>query len=242
MSTNRHLFLLTVLVGINLVVQSLTLYTEHARRGNAQPGNETTGRALQPPKAKAIGAVVELRRLPTQGSSAAHVGVIEFSDYQCPFCNRYAKTILPPLRKAFVETGKIRYAFSNLPLPIHSNAKLLASAAICAGQQDQYWSMHDQLFANAPSARKGLSAIAQSLGLNLGTFDNCLESPVVEKQLADDLAQAQTIGLNGTPTFIIGPIDATDRLTVQKVILGVQPFEDFARAITEEIGKANPIG
>jgi protein-disulfide isomerase len=163
--------------------------------------------------------------------------MIEFTDYECPFCAQHARTVLLTLREEFVKQGKVRYAISNFPLSNHSNAKQLAISAICAGQQNQYWAMHDELFRALPKTTDSVLALAQGLNLKTDSFLSCLSDRRVSEELDGTLQHAQGIGVEGTPTFVIGPVIEKERIRVNSVIVGAQPIAVFEAAINEEISK-----
>src|SRR5262245_29447014 len=121
------------------------------------------------------GTSLELAGLPVKGPDNARVVLVEFSDYECPYCAQHATGVSHQLDKEFVKTGQIRYAFANNPIPSHPNAVPLAQAAICAGQQDRYWPMHDRLFEVKPKTREELVSVADGLGLDRPAFEQCFD-------------------------------------------------------------------
>ena len=236
MWTNRLLVLLIVLVGSNTAFQITSL-----RHQSLLPRMPLTRENASPPRSGVqdvtTGTLVDTSSLPSVGNSTARVAVVEFADYECPFCSRHASEVLQPLQDEFVRNGKIRYAFANFPLPNHTNARFLASAAICAGDQGQYWRMHDELFKASPKTREAVVATASRLHLNTDTFQTCLNSPEVVQRLDRDLKQAEIVGVRGTPTFAIGLIDANGRVRVQKLIVGAEPLETFSAAVNDVLAK-----
>lgn len=133
---------------------------------------------LPPPPVRAIDAVLEVGDAPVKGSKDATLTLIEFSDYQCPFCRRHLETTLPQLDKDYIATGKLRYVFRDFPLEsIHAHASKTAEAPHCAGEQGKYWEMHDRLFANQKAlAPEKLPEHAQAIGLKAEAFKTCLDS------------------------------------------------------------------
>jgi protein-disulfide isomerase len=140
--------------------------------------------------------------MPAQGDATALVAVVEFSDYECPFCAQHATTVLELLRQQFVKTGKIRYLLANLPLPGHSSARLLATAALCAGEQSEYWAMPDLLFRQQPKSEDAIGRLADDLGLEKEEFSNCISDSASSAQIERDLRQAKHLGVDATPTFL----------------------------------------
>jgi protein-disulfide isomerase len=109
------------------------------------------------------GLVLDISALPAKGSTSAKIVMIEFSDYECPFCARFSNGVARELHEKFIANGKIRYSFANHPLPIHPNALKLAKLAICAGEQNRYWEMHDALFSNLPKSKEAALMLAVAL-------------------------------------------------------------------------------
>ena len=180
---------------------------------------------------------------PTLGRADAPVTIVEFSDYQCPFCQRFFATTLPTLKKEYIETGKVRYVFRDYPIDqLHPLARKAAEAAHCAGDQGKYWEMHDVLFRNATAlALPQLAEHARSLGLDGSAFDACLSSgrhaPKVERGITD----AAAAGVQGTPGFVIGRTTEGDVIEGTPV-RGAQPLDTFRqlidRALTPPSGGA----
>lgn len=171
---------------------------------------------------------------PAQGDKDAKVTLIEFSDYQCPFCGRYFRETLPKLQKEYVETGKVWYVFRNFPIEsIHPQAFKAAEAAECAGEQGMYWEMHDRLFGNQSAlAPADLPGHARALGLDGDKFAKCLEGSQTAESIRQDLADAQKAGVRGTPSFFLG-LTAPNGEAVKaiRMIQGAQPYAAFKEAI-----------
>jgi protein-disulfide isomerase len=162
------------------------------------------------------------------GQPDAPVTIVEFSDYQCPFCERHFLETWPQLRAEFIETGRVRYVFKDLPLTnIHPQAPKAAEAARCAGEQGAYWDMHDQIFrgqsewAGKDNHVEVLKSYAAELGLDTTAFNACLDSGRWASAVDADLQEGMGLGVRGTPTFFIDGYP----------LVGAQPFDIFARAI-----------
>ncbi len=156
---------------------------------------------------------------PSIGPANAKVTIVEFSDFECPFCSR-GKQTMDEVRKAFPNDVKI--VFKNLPLPFHQNALPAAKAALAAAKQGKFWEMHDALFAN----QRNLSAeffneTATKLGLNMEKFKADMESPEITKQIEEDQALAKTHGISGTPGFFVNGV----------AVKGAYPFDHFKQII-----------
>jgi protein-disulfide isomerase len=182
--------------------------------------------ALPPPP-----AAVDLGTEPPLGSAEAPVAVVEFSEFQCPFCRRFYEGTFAQVKEAYVASGKVRYVFRDFPLPIHGEAKRAAVAAHCAGEQGAFWPMHDALFANQERLGQATyDELAASLRLDLAAFRSCLEQPDARKAVDGDLAYGAGIGVQGTPTFFIGRVK-DGRLVNPQRIVGAQPLAAFSEAI-----------
>jgi len=171
---------------------------------------------------------------PSQGSDTAVLTLVEFSDYQCPFCGQHARAISPQIRRDYIDTGKLKHVFRNFPLEaIHPNAFKAAEAAHCAGAQGKYWEMHDRLFANQGAlAPAQLLVHGQELGLDPRAFRQCLDGEQYAAEIRKDLEDGQKAGIRGTPTFFLGLTDAkTSQLRPAKMIVGAQPYTSFKEAI-----------
>jgi len=139
---------------------------------------------------------------PAAGPADAPITVIEFADYQCPYC-RQEEPVLKRLREQFKD--KIKYAYRDFPLPMHPYAHKSAEASRCAGEQGQYWPYHDRLFSGAPEdlAETGLKSIARQLKLDGDKFDKCLDSSAQAAAVDKDLNAGKNLGISGTPTMYI---------------------------------------
>jgi len=169
----------------------------------------------------------------TMGEQEATLALIEFADFQCPYCERYARETLTHIQDVFIKTGKVIYAFRHAPLPIHEFAKDAGKAAECAAQQGHFWEMHNRLFSGADGlTHNGLISSAQYLQLDVVPFTICLNGASIESRLMTDLAAARRLSITATPTFFIGRINS-DKQTVELVkrINGAQPYQTFERVL-----------
>lgn len=162
---------------------------------------------------------------PSKGPADAPVTIVEFSEFECPFCARVNPT-LDQVRATYGD--KVRIVFRHLPLPMHANAAKAAEAAICAGDQGKFWEMHDAMFADQRNL--GVDALktkAASIGLDSALFDECLDSGRHAAKVQADLAEGQKVGANGTPAFFING----------RLLSGAQPFEAFKELIDDELSR-----
>ncbi|MFH1134169.1 MAG: thioredoxin domain-containing protein [Nanoarchaeota archaeon] len=160
------------------------------------------------------------------GSADAPVTMIEFSEYQCPYCARFVQQTLPQIEEKYIKTGKVKHIFRDFPLGFHQNAQKAAEAAECAGEQGKYYEMHDKLFANqADLGVDNYKKWAQELGLNTGDFNTCLDSGRMAAEIQKDMADGQAAGVRGTPAFLING----------QLVSGAQPFASFETVIEAKL-------
>jgi len=166
---------------------------------------------------------------PVKGPKNAKVTIVEFSDFQCPFCGRVEPTITKILEEY---KNDVRVAFKQLPLPFHNNAHTAAEAALAAKAQGKFWQMHEKLFANQQALdRPNLEKFAEEIGLNMNQFKGDLDSGKWKKKVDDEMAEGNKIGARGTPSFFVNG----------KPFVGAQPFEAFKAKIDDEIKNADAI-
>ncbi|HEV2492057.1 MAG TPA: DsbA family protein [Terriglobia bacterium] len=192
---------------------------------------------ITPKKPKPFeGADLSIQGEPFMGEKDAKVTMVEFSDYQCPFCGRNFQQTFPQIVTDYVKTGKVKYVFHDFPLEqLHPNAFKAAEAARCAGEQGKYWDMHDKLFQNqrALDAAK-LPDYAKAAGLDVDKFQACLTSDKDSAQIRAELAAGAKVGVTGTPAFFLGVTEPNqDKIHATKFISGAQPYTNFKAAIDE---------
>jgi protein-disulfide isomerase len=168
---------------------------------------------------------VSLDGAPVRGPEDAKVTIVEFGDFQCPFCTRVTST-LQQIQKQY--PNDVKLVFKHLPLRIHPQAPGAHAAAEAAHRQGRFWEMHDKIFANqADLAPETFVAYAQQIGLDVEKFEKDVASEDVKKRLDADTQEAQKLGVSGTPAFFING----------KYMAGAQPFEAFKQRIDEELGQ-----
>jgi protein-disulfide isomerase len=162
---------------------------------------------------------------PVRGNAGAPITIVEFSDYQCPFCARVNPT-LAKIRETYGD--KVKIVFKDYPLPNHAEAPKAAEAARCAGEQNKYWEMHDAMFANQRALHvPTLKQHARALGLDAGAFDQCLDSGKHGPAVQAGLALGNQLGVNSTPSLYING----------RAVIGAMPFDVFKQVIDEELAK-----
>lgn len=160
---------------------------------------------------------------PSLGPTDAKVTIVEFSDFQCPFCSR-AEEAMEQVKTAYA--GKVRVVFRHFPLSFHDKAAKAAEAGACAQEQGKFWEMHKQLFANQSALDvQQLKDHAKAIGLDTAKFNDCLDSGRTKGQVDADMAAGQKAGVNGTPAFFINGVN----------ISGAQPFAEFDKIIKAEL-------
>lgn len=203
-----------------------------------------TGTAVVQASSGASGTVVEapatqqpeFKRydIPTENAYAigpvdAPITIVEFSDYQCPFCRRWHAEVYKPLFAAY--PGQIRLVYRNLPLTsIHPDAMSAAEAAMCAGEQDAYWPYHEKLFSSETLGNDTYIQYARDLGLNMPTFESCLSDHKYQQAVQADSDFAINLGIRSTPTFFVNGL----------AIVGAQPLEVFKQVIDKELAGEIP--
>jgi protein-disulfide isomerase len=162
------------------------------------------------------------------GSTSAPLAMVIYSDFQCPYCAKFARETWPSIKKDFIDTGRLLVIFRHLPLPMHNEAKGAALAANCAGRQGKFWQFHDLLFKNQQQlSLQAEHELASDAGMNLRRFDECIQQQPGSADIARDMESARSLGLNTTPTFLIGRIQPDRKVKVLEVVVGAQPENRF---------------
>lgn len=190
--------------------------------------------ARAPSPRAAENVVLNIEDAPYKGLDNAPLTLIEFSDYECPFCSRHFRQTLPRIEKDYIDTGKVKYVFLNFPIEaIHPKALKAAEAANCSGKQGKYWEMHDLLFTNQKALTpKDLLQYAQRLDLDIENFQQCLGSGKQAERIRAEISAGRKAGISGTPTFFLGLTEPdSSKVKVLKVIKGAHPYTTFKSAI-----------
>lgn len=197
-------------------------------------GSQATGEAVAVPEepAPAPEPTVDMVALAdddaVKGEFDAPVTIIEFSDYECPFCARFYSETLGQIDQAYIQTGQAKLIFRDFPLSFHANAQKAAEAAECAGEQGSYYEMHDKLFGDGVAGGvETFKQYAADLGLDTAAFDECLDTGAMAAETAKDMQDGANAGVRGTPAFLING----------QLISGAQPFEAFKQIIDAELAK-----
>ena len=170
--------------------------------------------------------------LPALGRSDAPLTVVEFTDYQCAFCQKLHLAAFEDMKKNYVDTGKVRFVSRDLPLPMHPAAMGAAHAARCASEQGKFWEMRDRLIVNASTlGPEKFGALADELKLDRPRFQKCLVDEKYKVQIEKDMSDAETAGVNGTPTFVIGRAKGDEVDGVR--VVGALPYAMFDSRLKE---------
>jgi protein-disulfide isomerase len=170
------------------------------------------------------------------GKPDAKVTIVEFSDYQCPFCARYANDTFPQLEREYIETGRVRYVFRDYPIEAaHPQAFKAHEAVHCAAEQGKRREMHKKVFANQRAMSvNDLAAHATALGLDKVRFDRCLAQGTQSAKIRSAMSAGEQVGVRGTPTFFVGLTEPNSpNLKAVRRIIGAQPYGAFKTAIDE---------
>lgn len=222
----------SVMVVFAFAVGVLVGYLAWGRGAGASPATARTNQA-----AAAAPTQPSFRRydIPTEGFYSigpkdAPITIVEFSDYQCPFCQRWHDQVYGPLMAAY--PGQIRLVYRNLPLTqIHPQAMNAAEAAMCAGEQDAYWPYHGKLFENSAALSDDLyTSLASELGLDMTAFESCMSSDKYLDEIKADMQFALNLGVQSTPTFFINGL----------AVVGAQPLSVFQQVIDDELAGKIP--
>jgi len=169
---------------------------------------------------------VKYDNAPVKGDKNAKVTIVEFSDFQCPYCGKFYQETWSQIKKDYIDTGKVKVAFKHLPLGFHEYAMPAAEASECANEQGKFWEYHDKIFVNQASLNNEILSIwAKDIGLNMDKFNQCVKEGKYKNKIQKDLSDADVYGASGTPTFFING----------KILVGAQPFSAFKQVIDAEL-------
>lgn len=216
----------TLLIVVALGVGGLTVWD---RVYPPTPQSQPEGR----PQPSLPSEPVSIEGAVLRGNRSAKVALIEFSEFQCPFCARSARDLLPELERRYLRSGKVVLAWRHYPLAIHQHAQKAAEAAECAGREGKFWEFHDWAFANQNALGvENLRVAAKTLGLGPSGFQACLDGETAAKVKADiDFGKA--LFVDGTPTWFVGIVQPDGRVRVTERLDGARPLGDFERVINK---------
>lgn len=169
---------------------------------------------------------------PIKGDPKAKVTIVEYSDFQCPFCGRFYKNVLPSIVKDYIDTGKVKFVYKSLAF-LGKESDDTANAAFCAREQNKFWEFHNYIFEHQNGENQGtfsidnLKKFGAELGLNTTQYNSCIDTNKYSAQVKEEIAEANANGFNSTPSFAIGT----------QALVGAQPYEQFKTAIDAELAK-----
>lgn len=213
---------------VAIIVAAITLVWVllEVRRSERPPGLagvEEVDEVVDPPPPASV-----------KGAADARVAIIEFSDFECPFCGRHARDTYPRLVADYVDSGRVQYVFRHYPLDIHPFAVKAAEAVECAARQGMFWEMHDLLFeAVGGLAERDLSGYAASLGLQQEDFENCFESGAMAGRVLEDRGHGEALGVSATPTFFFAIVRDDGRFGLRAKLSGARPYSAFQSKLDE---------
>lgn len=176
---------------------------------------------------------------PIKGDKNAPITIIEFSDYECPFCKRSNDQVISRIDKEYIETGKVRLVFRDFPLGFHKKAIPAAVAANCAGEQGKYWEVHDFLFQDKGNlSKEAVLNSSDSLGLDKAKLQACMDDKSKEEEITKDFQEGQKYGVRGTPSYFIGKTTENGKIE-GTFIRGAQPYTVFKEEIDKQLKTVN---
>jgi protein-disulfide isomerase len=176
---------------------------------------------------------------PIKGDKDAPVTIIEFSDYECPFCKRSNDNVISKINEEYIESGKVRLVFRDFPLGIHKKAITAAVAANCAGEQGKYWEVHDFLFQSKNNlSKEAVLNSAGSLGVDKAKLQACMDDKSKEEEITKDFQEGQKYGVRGTPSYFIGKTTSDGEIE-GVFVRGAQPYSVFKEHIDEQLKEVN---
>jgi protein-disulfide isomerase len=191
---------------------------------------ERQGKAPQPEQITR--AKVNLQGFAMLGSKDAPITMVEFTDYQCPFCQRFHLATFAELKKNYIDTGKVRFYSRDMPLDFHPNALRAAQAARCGAEQGQFWSLRNVMGANPDKLDMDhILGFASDLKMDPAKLRSCVESEKYKESVQTDVMEAMKIGATGTPTFVIGK--STAEGVDGELMVGALPYPEFEKRLKE---------
>jgi protein-disulfide isomerase len=223
-------FAVGILVGYVAWGRNVTTVAVAAPAAAAQQPSGQVAEALVTQEAKIPRYDIPTEGYPSLGPDDAKIVIVEFSDFQCPYCRRFHEDTYKKLLDAY--PGQIRFVYRNLPLPptMHPDAMSAAVASLCANDQNVYWDYHEKLFSSEALGEETYIQYATDLGLNVEEFTACLSSGKHDDFIAQDMAFSSDLGVQSTPTFFVNGL----------AVVGAQPLSSFTQLIDKELAGEIP--
>lgn len=217
---------LAILIGALVIAAGIFFSLSGGQKGSSQPGvaGQQTPQDLT--------QNIDTAGLPMLGQAPAPVTMVEFGDFQCPFCGRFARDTLPSIKKDYIDTGKVKFFYNDFSF-LGAESVQAAQAAKCADDQEKFWAYHDYLYSSQQGENQGafsddnLKKFAAALGLNQSQFNSCLTSKKYEQAVKNETDRGRQYGVNATPTsFVDG-----------EMMRGALPYDTFKAKIEEKLKK-----
>ena len=198
-----------------LIIAGAVIYIKNPKTTPTEPtGNN-------PPTAN-----ISIDGEPMIGDQNAKITMVEFSDFECPYCATFSLEVFPEIKKEYVDTGKVKVVFKNFPLPFHNDAAAAALAAECANEQNKFWEYEAKLFENQSDLSKdNLKKLAADLGLDANQFNECLDTSKYQDEVKNDMQEGIDNKVEGTPSFFING----------ELVVGALPFSEFQKIFEEKL-------
>lgn len=228
---------------ISSLKQEVKLLKQDLNRIGSQVNDiHTIAMSSQKPQFKSLPTQTDFNsnsNLASQGVKNAPIAIIEFSDYQCPYCKRFIDQTFTQIKSRYIETGIVHYSIRDFPLGFHPKAKGAAIAANCSLKQNAYWQMRTSLFNNmAQLSHELYQQIATELSLEMSQFNDCLNDTAIAAKIQRDIAYGSNLGIRGTPSFIIGRVE-NGQIITPKLVVGAQSYDTLAYLIDTLLAQAN---
>lgn len=196
--------------------------------GEAIENQENDNQQAQQNSNPQVDVEINIEGDPTLGNADAPITIVEYSDYECPYCARLAIQSMPQVIKDYVETGKAKIVFKDFPLEFHKNAEKISIAANCVYKElgdEKYFEMHDKIFASSGVSDSQLKDWAVELGVNSDKYDTCIADPAMSAEVQEDLREGQALGVSGAPTLFING----------EKLVGAQPYNVIKQTIDSKL-------
>jgi protein-disulfide isomerase len=173
----------------------------------------------------------------SEGKANAPLVLVEYTDYQCPFCQQFHNSAYPQIKTNYIDSGKVRFVSRDFPLDFHENARRGAYAARCAAEQGKYWELRHAMIVNASQLQQDkINSYAANVKMDVAKFQSCIAADKYKAAVDKDIAEGMAAGVNGTPSFVLGRV--VDGKLVGVRMVGAMPYEQFDAKIQEMLAQA----
>lgn len=173
----------------------------------------------------------------SEGKADAPLVLVEYTDYQCPFCQQFHNSAYPQIKTNYIDSGKVRFVSRDFPLDFHENARRSAYAARCAAEQGKFWELRHAMIVNASQLQQDkIASYAANVKIDVAKFQSCIAADKYKAAIDKDIAEGMAAGVNGTPSFVLGRV-VDGKLTGVRMV-GAMPYEQFDAKIQEMLAQA----